>query len=364
MVSERNSLYTLWLALSDSLTWQARQRLLEEPGAAQVFACDDLSALVPDKAARELHSLRSIGLDKAVLRLEQLGISWALQGENSYPQKLLHIIDPPHVIFYQGVLHNAPERTMAIVGSRRETRYGREQAHRIACELAQQGVTVVSGLARGIDTAAHRGALEGGGRTIAVLGSGLANLYPPENKDLAQEIIQAGGAVISELPPASEPLAFHFPVRNRIISGLSDAVLLVEAREKSGTWITVGHALAQGREVFALPGPVDAPGSALPHKLIREGARLCTCAQELMEDMGWMMEQQAPEQLSFDVTSLTSVQRSIYDALCAESHSFDELLALTALPVSDLNTQLTLMELDGLVETLPGRLFRLARTHA
>lgn len=365
MVNDLERMYILWLALSGSLTWQARQRLMEaEGGAAAAYTVQDLTALgIPAKAAQELAALRRDGLDRLHARLYELGIAHAQQGEEGYPGKLAHIIDPPHVLFYKGTLATAQERAVAVVGSRRETRYGREQAFRIARELAQSGVTVVSGLARGVDTAAHKGALEGGGRTIAVLGSGLNNLYPPENKELAQEIVARGGAVVSELPPTSEPMAFHFPVRNRIISGLSDAVLLVEAREKSGTWITVGHALAQGREVFALPGPVDAPGSALPHKLIREGARLCTCAKDIMEDMGWLnASQHIGEQLSFDTSGLTDGQRAIYDALCAESQSFDELLAVTKLPVSDLNTQLTLLELDGLVETLPGRLFRLIRT--
>lgn len=365
MGNDMDQRFLLWLSLSDSLTWQARERLLtgnSSPDA--VFACKDLTALgISDKAAHELSVLLREGMDKVVSRLYELGISYAFRDGSGYPQKLSHIIDPPHTLFFRGGMDSAPDRAVAVVGSRRETRYGREQSYHIARELAQAGVTVVSGLARGVDTAAHRGALDGGGRTIAVLGSGLANLYPPDNADLAKEIIQKGGAVVSELPPMSEPLAFHFPARNRIISGLSDAVLLVEAREKSGTWITVGHALTQGREVFALPGPVDAPSSVLPHRLIREGARLCTCGRDLLEDMGWLETPESEgEQLTFDVSGLTSGQKRIYDALCAESQSFEELLAQTKLPVSDLNTQLTLMELDGLVETLPGRLFRLLRT--
>lgn len=365
MGNDLDALSVLWLSLSDSLTWQVRERMLTgDGGAAAVFACQDLTTLgIPTKAAHELSHIRREGLVQAVADLYRRGISWAVRGQPGYPEKLAQIIDPPHTLFFRGRLDDTPERAVAVVGARRETRYGREQAFRVARELAQAGVTVVSGLARGVDTAAHRGALEGRGRTVAVLGSGLDNLYPPENADLANQIVATGGAVVSELPPMSEPLAFHFPVRNRIISGLSDAVLLVEAREKSGTWITVGHALAQGREVFAMPGPVDAPSSALPHKLIREGARLCTCAGDLLEDMDWLATAHGQgEQVAFDLDGLTSEQKSIYDALCAESLSFEELLARTKLPVSDLNTQLTLMELDGLVDTLPGRLFRLLRT--
>lgn len=308
----------------------------------------------------ELEKLKTLGASRLRQRLTDLAITIALCGdERSYPALLTAIPDPPDVLFYQGTLFAQEEKAVAIIGSRRETRYGRQQAFNIARDLARQGVTIVSGLARGIDTAAHKGALEGGGRTIAVLGSGLSRMYPEENRELAAQIISSGGAVITELPPTAEPLAYRFPIRNRIVSGLCQALLVVEAREKSGTLITVNHALEQGREVFALPGAVDAPGSAVPHRMIRDGATMCTCAADLLEDMGWM----APAGRTVAQTSIFELtedplQQKILESLVVEARDSEELLEETGLDMAELNIQLTLLEMEGLIEVLPGRLFR------
>ncbi len=289
----------LWLALADGVSLRARKLLLNRYGSYaglyDAFLGDASQVLTP-RLMEELGRLKAAGLERLVERLDALGIQVAfLSASPEYPALLAQIADPPDLLFYKGTLLGGEERAIAIVGSRRETRYGRNNAQAIARGLATQGVTIVSGLARGIDTAAHKGALAAGGRTIAVLGSGHSCLYPQENAALAEQIIQSGGAILTELPPNTQPLAYHFPVRNRIVSGLSHGVLLVEAREKSGTLITVGHALDQGREVFALPGEVDAPGSQIPHRMIREGARLCTSATEILEDMGWTPANTAQE---------------------------------------------------------------------
>ncbi len=362
----------LWLALADGVSLRGRKQLLNRYGSYaalhDAFPGDAGQVLAPRLLAK-LGRLKAAGLERLVERLDALGIQVAfLQASQEYPLLLSQIADPPDLLFYKGTLIGEEERSIAIVGSRRETRYGRNNAQAIARGLAVEGVTIVSGLARGIDTAAHKGALEAGGRTIAVLGSGHSCLYPRENADLAERIVQSGGAIISELPPNTEPLAYHFPVRNRIVSGLSHGVLLVEAREKSGTLITVGHALDQGREVFALPGEVDAPGSQIPHRMIREGARLCTCAADILEDMGWIssspVQEGTQEQMDLQVYSQFSGEAGlIQQALANEERSFEELLASTGLSITDLNSHLTLMELDGWVESLPGRSYRLKRKH-
>ena len=351
----------LWLALADGVTGKARSAVLHRFGSyheAYLAFPKGFNSLVGPKAYKELMQLKAAGPERLAGRLKELDIQVAYLGDDThYPSVLSCITDAPDVLFFRGTLQASERRSVAIVGSRRETRYGRRMASNMARELAQQGVTVVSGLARGIDTAAHLGSLEGGGPTIAVLGSGLSRLYPEENADLAQRIIENGGAVVTECPPNTEPKPFRFPARNRIVSGLAHALIIVEAREKSGTLITVGHALEQGREVFAVPGEVDAPGSAVPFQLMRDGAHLCTSAQHLMEDMGWEVGRRVSGEPTNMQLSLDNAQAAIWAALEVEALGFDDLLLATTLSTSELNTQLTLMELSGLIEALPGRMF-------
>lgn len=364
MPENREQLCRLWLQFSEGVSLGARARLLEQFGSYEAvfdrFPASCVDLLSP-RSIEELAKIKQFGLDRMLARLEELQMQVSFLGEPGYPVLLSAIPDPPDLLFYRGVLTGEAQRSVAIVGSRRETRYGREQAFGIAKELAQQGVVIVSGLARGIDTAAHRGALAGGGRTLAVLGSGLSQIYPQENKPLAEEIMAFGGAVISELQPNTMPLAFHFPLRNRIVSGLAQALLLVEAREKSGTLITVGHALAQGREVFALPGAVDAPGSLIPHRMIREGARLCTNAQDILEDMGWEhAAQKGPEQESLWQMELSESQKAICKLLAHEPLYFDELLQQSSLDSASLSTEITMLEMAGAIVPLPGRQYKLS----
>lgn len=361
MLENLNLRARLWLALADGVTAATRATLLERHGSFEA-AFDafpgGFDGLVTPRLLKELGQLKATGIDRLWQRLKELHIRLAFLGDGAYYPALLSCIpDAPDVLFYRGLLQAHECRSVAIVGSRRETRYGRRVAHSIARDLSMQGVTVVSGLARGIDTAAHEGALEGKGPTIAVLGSGLVRLYPEENAALAKRIIEGGGAVISELPPTAEPKPFRFPIRNRIVSGLAQALLVVEARDKSGTLITVGHALEQGREVFAIPGEVDAPGSAVPLRMLREGATMCTCALDLMEDMGWETAHNAGQAASVANPLLEGQQLRIWQALEPEALSFDELLAQVTMDTADLNTHLTLMEMEGLIEALPGRIY-------
>ncbi len=364
MLNSADQLCRLWLSLCEGVSLKAREKLLHLYGSYEAVFEQfprGTSGILSAKTIQELSRLKAIGVDKLLLRLEELHINVSFVGDENYPILLSNIQDAPDTLFYKGILFREEVPSVAIVGSRRETRYGRNQAFNIAQELARQGVCIVSGLARGIDTAAHQGALAAGGRTIAVLGSGLNRMYPAENLKLAEEIISAGGAVITELPPNTEPLAYHFPIRNRIVSGLAHATVLVEAREKSGTLITLNHALEQGREVFALPGEVDSPGSVIPNRMIREGARLCTCAGDILEDMGWIAYPCKEEQLGFPSMKLNAEQTLIYEALQDDSKSFEELIAITKLDTAQLNTQITFLELDGIIEILPGRMFKLGK---
>ena len=215
----------------------------------------------------------------------QQGIALVGLGDEGYPRMLAEIPDPPTILYVHGELKPQDSLAIAIVGSRHATQYGLAQAERLAASLARAGLVIVSGLARGIDAAAHRGALAAGGRTIAVLGSGVAQIYPPEHKSLADEVA-AQGAVVSEAPPRSQPLSGSFPQRNRIISGMSLGVIVVEASTHSGALITARHAMEQNREVFAVPGRVDNRMAHGCHRLLRDGAKLVESADDVLEELG------------------------------------------------------------------------------
>ena len=345
--------------------WNRLEALKEKwGGALQVwkhFTPEVYAYLGPENFSF-LADSRAVRCSPVLRQLEALGAKPLFLGEEEYPLPLSAIPNPPDVLFVRGEMPPL-ERAVAIVGSRRATRYGFAQARRIARELAEQGVTIISGLARGIDAAAHWGALDAHGKTAAVLGSGVGCLYPPENAELAQRILSEGGAILSELAPDAQPLPYHFPVRNRIISGLAGATLLIEAQLKSGTHATIDYALNQGREVFALPGNVDAPGSELPLRLLKEGAGICTCGQDIMSRMEWALR--PPEQASFlapaDTKDSDDPAFPILHALALEEKTLEELIEETGMSAGDLGTQLTLLEISGRIERRAGRAYALVR---
>ncbi len=254
-----------------------RQRLLERFGTAEAVlraAPSELQSVprVGSKLCRAIATAYDeIDAAAEIELCRRTQIDIVAEGNEQYPRALCELPDPPAVLFVRGKLEPSDALAIAIVGSRHATHYGIAQAERLAGSLARAGLTIVSGLARGIDAAAHRAALAAGGRTISVLASGVLNVYPPEHKQLAEEIANHG-AVISESPPRAEPLSGMFPQRNRIISGLSLGVLVVEASTRSGALITARHAMEQGRDVFAVPGPVSSRMSHGCHRLIRDGA--------------------------------------------------------------------------------------------
>jgi DNA processing protein len=254
--------------------WAAGARALEGVGGIGPTLARRLAALREDEPA----------LRRELALAEQHGVRIVTQAEAAYPEPLRAIPDPPLALYLQGAWSPADAVAVAVVGSRRASRYGLDCAEHLAYELGLRGVTVVSGLARGIDGAAHRGALKALGRTLAVLGGGLARLYPPEHAALAGDIARHG-AVISEYPMTTGPHAEYFPRRNRLISGLSLGVVIVEAAARSGALITADQALEQGREVFAVPGPMTAVTSQGTHALIKQGARLITSVEDILEEL-------------------------------------------------------------------------------
>ncbi|MGE3271235.1 MAG: DNA-processing protein DprA [Chloroflexota bacterium] len=309
-------------------------------------------------AGLERRAIESLGKLRAKLdpeaewrRLEHAGASVVILDDPAYPAALREIADPPPVLYVHGELSPADAWAIAVVGTRRATAYGRQVTERIVSDVARAGVTIISGLARGIDTHAHRAALAAGGRTIAVLGSGLDRLYPEENRALAKQIMQQG-AVVSEYPLGTPPDGTNFPRRNRIVSGLSRAILVVEADYKSGAMITATQAAEQGRDVFAVPGSIFSPFSAGPHQLIREGAKIVTEAADILEELhltAVVEERATREALPADPT-----EAALLHLLSDEPTHVDDLTRAAGLPSALVTSTLTILELKGLARQLGG----------
>lgn len=303
-------------------------------------------------------------LKKEHAYLHKEGVEVITYPQESYPASLKEIPDAPFVLYVRGKIPEDIDLSVAIVGSRTASVYGTSVAEQFAARLAEAGVNIVSGMARGIDTAAHRGALRVRGVTVAVLGCGLAHIYPPENRKLFNQIIETG-AVISEFPMETLPLAFNFPRRNRLISGLSKGVVVVEAAEKSGALITADCALEQGREVYAVPGKVDSPTSKGVHNLIKQGAKLVTCVEDILEDLhpqlaADLKQRPAPQNCPKEDTAteaLTSEEQYVYRHIHDQPVPIDHLLDQCGSHVPSVSAVLLRLELKHLVKQLPGKLF-------
>jgi len=322
-------------------------------------------------AERIVASRNAFDTDAELALAGRLGVSIIHMHDPRYPRPLTQIYDPPPVLYVKGALARADNLGIAIVGSRRCSLYGREQASRLAHLLAAAGFTIVSGMARGIDTAAHHGALAAGGRTLAVEGCGLANIFPPENRELFG-LIAANGACLSELPLNYEPLAENFPPRNRIIAGLSLGSIIIEAGLRSGAMITARTALENNREVMAVPGKIDSPLSKGPHQLIKQGATLVESVDDVMGTLGHIGAQlkehttlaakeamEKAEEPLFQTSrfNLKGPERQIYESLDTEPMHTDEVIAQTDLPPGAVNAGLISLRLKGLIRQLPGNLF-------
>jgi DNA processing protein len=305
--------------------------------------------------------------ETAFERMDRAGHRLLVLGDEDYPPLLAAIPDPPIALTVRGELLREDALGLSIVGSRRATPYGRDTARRLSRDLASCGLTIVSGLARGIDAAAHLGALEAKGRTLAVLGSGLDCLYPPEHRGLSERI--AGqGALLSELDLDEPPLARNFPRRNRVITGLTLGTLVVEAAAKSGSLISARLALEQDREVFAVPGPVGSPGSEGVHALIRDGARLVTRSEDVLEELRdevrEALKHRATERVSPSSAALDSEERAIVDLLHSrhDTLDLDVILDHLSLPIDRAIAALGRLEIAGRVTRLPGGLYHAKRS--
>ncbi len=326
-------------------------------GALRAWHASDAQMAMAGLERRSAESLRqlraSVTPPAALARLGRLDIDTLTLLDESYPEALRQIADPPPVLFLRGRTTEADATAVAIVGTRRATPYGRAVAERLARDLAAAGVTVVSGLAKGVDTVAHRAALDAGGRTIAVLGNGLDQVYPPENLELARSIAHAErGAIVSELAPGVPPDAVNFPRRNRIIAGLCAATVIVEAGERSGALITADFALEQGREVLAVPGSILSPTSAGTNGLIKQGATPVTSARDVLEAIG--AEGDTGPGVARSLPHLPPEEQEVLAALEGEPRHVDELSRTLGRGAAEVSATLTLLELKGLARQVGG----------
>ena len=386
--------YWLWLTELPGLTNQTRLALLRHfPTPEDVYYADPEEVLLTEDITREqaklLEDKDCAGADRILADCQRLDLDLLTIQDAGYPNRLRNIYDPPCLLYVRGRLPAFDdEAAVAVVGTRDCTPYGVSCAEKLGFGLAAGGALVVSGLARGIDSAALRGALRGGGTVTAVLGNGLDVVYPRENRYLYEDIA-ASGALLSEYPPGTPPEGRHFPVRNRIMSGLSLATLVVEAPERSGALITAGTALEQGRDVFAVPGPIDAPASVGCNRLIRDGAGLVTDAWDILAAyaprfpeklhregareepavLGYQARQrtepkEVPPSLSLSNNdlSLTDDQIRLLRTLTEEPMLVDDLIEETEIPTRRVLSALTVLEIEHLVTQHPGKRYTRAVT--
>lgn len=307
---------------------------------------------LPAKVVEKLQQVRrDVDLERIWEHIEAQGITVLTWEDSDYPRRLREIEQAPPVLYYRGELLNEDEFAIAIVGTRRVTLYGRQVAEELAVFLAQNGLTVVSGLARGVDAIAHDAVLKAGGRTLAVLGSGVDRIYPPENRQLAERITSQG-AVISDYPPGTPPDGINFPPRNRIISGLSLATVIIEAGETSGALITAAFAANQGREVLAVPGNINAPQSIGCNLLIQQGARIYLKPEDVLDVL--KVEQVEEKRSARRILPSDAIEASLLQVIGYEPQHVDEIRAQTGLPIEQVSATLAMMELKGMIRQVGG----------
>jgi DNA processing protein len=374
-LSDENTQFWLGLTKLEGLGVRGAHRLVEHFGSPQAAYLASLTELescgIPARVAQSIFA--QAGLKEAARDLEasaKAGCQVVAYSSDDYPALLKQIPDPPLALYVRGDVKVLSRYAVAIVGTRRPTAYGGQVAQRLARDLAQRQLVIVSGLARGIDSAAHRGALEAKGKTVAVLGSGIDVIYPRENKRLAQQVVECG-ALISEFPPGTSPAPENFPIRNRTLSGLSLGVVVVEAAEYSGSLITARLAVEQNREVFAVPGNITSAQSFGPNHLIKQGAKLVDEWMDVLEEFPAEIRMQLlpPAEASDEAAaksqtgslfeqSFTPDQKAVFDVLRADEPLFvDAILTCTPIPHPRVMTALLELEMAGLIRQLPGKNF-------
>ncbi len=348
------------------------KRLKDSFGSARKILSSSVDSLrkVSGISARIANNIKKhsdfIDLRKEFSLIKKQAIRILTISDKEYPDNLKNIFDPPLLLYVKGEIKKEDNAAVAIVGSRRSSIYGLSMAHKLSQQLADIGVTVVSGMARGIDSSVHRGCLKSRGRTIAVLGSGLGCIYPPENKDLFNQITESG-AVVSEFSFATKPYSYNFPRRNRIISGLSLGVLVVEAARNSGALITADFALEQGREVFALPGKADSATSYGTNRLIKQGAKLVCSIEDILEEISQQIQHNLKKQettfpeSAFDNKmydkDLKEEQRKLYNILSENPKHIDTIASEANVNIGAAASILMQLELKHLIKQIPGKLF-------
>ena len=341
------------------------RNLMEQFGDAPAVLAAPHKALlevekIGPKAADTISRWRNLAdLDGELKRIEQFGASIITVDDSEYPELLREIYDPPLVLYVRGELKKEDHHAIAMVGTRQSTLYGRQTAERLARQLAASGITVVSGGARGIDSASHEGALQSGGRTIAVLGTGMDIVYPAENIKLYQRIAEQG-AVLTQFPFGRRGDKQSFPIRNRIVAGMTQGTVVVEANRSSGALITANFAAEYGRTVFAVPGRIDSPRSAGCHGLIKDGAQLCESAEDVLAEFA-NHNYSFNEQPGLPLPALTPAEQSIYNVLTHEEMQQDAIIRRSELPPAQVSVALLQLEMKKLIQQHPGRLFTRAR---
>ncbi len=335
--------------------FETPERILSARGAA----LRAVEGIGPEVADQITGWENIVDLPAELARIRDFGAQIITAESPFYPRQLREIHAPPIVLYVWGELNERDQHAIGVIGSRRTTHYGTESAKKLAFQLAYAGLTVISGLARGIDTAAHQGALAAKGRTIAVIGSGLSKLYPPENAGLAEKISSGNGAVVSEFSMEIEPDRQTFPMRNRIISGWSHGTLVVEAGLNSGALITASQALEQGRSVYAIPGHINAPSAHGSNRLIQQGAKLVMEASDILDDLSILLPQAkpAPHAMERPLPILTEDERRVFAAIEATETSIDDITIKSDLPSGSVSSTLLRLELKRLVKQLPGKYF-------
>lgn len=359
-----------WLALSltRGLGGEGARRLLKEFGSPEaVFAASagSLRSFVkPDVAAEIAKGIPDDQLAATLAWLEDSNNHIVTLADSDYPQALLNITDPPLLLYVKGRLDLLNRTALAVVGSRNATPQGLNNAEAFARSLSDAGLCIISGMAHGIDAAAHRGALQAQGSSIAIVGTGLDKVYPSANRDLAHVLAQQG-ALVSEFPLGTPPLAANFPRRNRLISGMSIGCLVVEASLQSGSLITARLALEQGRDVFAIPGSIHAPQSKGCHALLKQGAKLVETAQDILEELGSLIPARSPkthikdiQETDASVPEVSDLDTALLEHLGFDAVDIDTLATRCGLTVSQLSAMLLTLELSGHISVLPGGLYQ------
>lgn len=357
-------LYYLWLEDIRGCGSVTAAKLIRYFGSAQaVYEIDDISAFMEMEDLNypvAFDLITNKNLDKPKKQSEYLiqkGIKYITYSDNTYPALLKELHDPPGILYYSGkniFLDYSP--SIAIVGARKATPYGMSAAETISFQLAKCGVSIISGLASGIDGAAHKGALAAGGCTIGVLGCGIDVIYPMSNKKLFEEIVDNDGMILTEFAPQTEPLTANFPRRNRIISGLSYGTLVIEAAENSGSLITAKYACEQGREVYAVPGNIGNPQSAGCNLLIKDGAKLVTCGDDVLEDMFNVFRPMVKKEKA-ELPELTEDEKNVFTSVTRGLQTAGELSKQLKMPVNIINGIVTMLELKGMIEVDMGKIY-------